>query len=151
MSEPPIYTLDEKEYDTPYYSIRTDYEDSFSNTKTPIVIDNGSYQCRAGWATEKNPALVFDNVVSRYKDRKINLNMVSVGMDAYADPAGRSNARSPFDGNVVCDFDRMETILDYIFTTLGINTSSIDHPLVMTEAVCVPQYSRKRKNNIKSI
>ena len=51
--------------------------------------------------------MVFDNVVSRYKDRKINLNMVSVGMDAYADPAGRSNARSPFDGNVVCDFDRM--------------------------------------------
>ena len=51
--------------------------------------------------------MIFDNVVSRYKDRKINLNMVSVGMDAYADPAGRSNARSPFDGNVVCDFDRM--------------------------------------------
>ncbi|KAI9270702.1 actin-related protein, ARP5 class [Phascolomyces articulosus] len=148
MSEPPVYTLDEKEYDAPYYSIRTDYEDSFLNTKTPIVIDNGSYQCRAGWATEENPALIFDNVVSRYKDRKANVNMVSVGMDAYADPAGRSNARSPFDGNVVCDFDRMETVLDYIFTTLGINTSNIDHPLVMTEAVCVPQYSRKHMDEL---
>ena len=42
MSEPPIYTLDEKEYDVPYYPIRTDYEDNFLNTETPIVIDNGN-------------------------------------------------------------------------------------------------------------
>ncbi|KAI8143640.1 hypothetical protein BJV82DRAFT_668679 [Fennellomyces sp. T-0311] len=148
MSEPSVYTLDEKEYDAPYYSIRPDYESSYMGSNTPIVIDNGSYQCRAGWATEKDPALIFDNVVSRYKDRKANVNMVSVGMDVYADPAGRSNARSPFDGNVVCDFDRMETILDYIFTTLGINTSSIEHPLIMTEAVCIPSYSRKQMDEL---
>lgn len=55
--------------------------------------------------------VIFDSVVSRYKDRKANVNMLAVGMDAYADPAGRSNARSPFDGNVVCDFDRMVRLM----------------------------------------
>ena len=89
--------------------------------------------------------MVFDSVVSRYKDRKANVNVVTVGMDVYGDPAGRSNARSPFDGNVVSDFDRMETILDYIFVTLGVDGSSIEHPIIMTEPVCVPPYSRKRK------
>jgi len=34
----------------PFFS---DYS-SFSS-KTPIVIDNGSYQCRAGWGTENEP------------------------------------------------------------------------------------------------
>ncbi|CDS05618.1 hypothetical protein LRAMOSA08146 [Lichtheimia ramosa] len=148
MTEVPIYHLEEKEYDAPYYQIRTDYEDNYFNTNTPLVIDNGSYQCRAGWATQSNPALIFDSVVSRYKDRKANVNMLAVGMDAYADPAGRSNARSPFDGNVVCDFDRMETMLDYIFTTLGITTDSINHPIVMTEPVCVPQLSRKQMSEL---
>ncbi|KAI8391728.1 uncharacterized protein BYT42DRAFT_205879 [Radiomyces spectabilis] len=69
--------------------------------------------------------------------------MLTVGMDAYADPAGRSNARSPFDSNIVSDFDRMETILDYIFLTMGIDGTSVDHPIVMTEAPCNPSYSRK--------
>lgn len=61
--------------------------------------------------------VIFDSVVSRYKDRKANVNMLAVGMDAYADPAGRSNARSPFDGNVVCDFDRMVMLIDLYLCT----------------------------------
>ncbi|KAF7732280.1 Nuclear actin-protein involved in chromatin remodeling [Apophysomyces ossiformis] len=147
MAQQDVYTLDEAEYESPYYTIRTDYTSRFRDEHTPIIIDNGSYQCRAGWATEDKPSLIFDNVVSRYKDRKANVNIMSVGMDAYADPAGRSNARSPFDSNVVCDFDRMEWVLDYIFITLGINASSINHPIIMTEPVCVPLHSRKRRQS----
>ncbi|KAL0078786.1 hypothetical protein F4703DRAFT_1208720 [Phycomyces blakesleeanus] len=144
---PPIYTLEEKEYPSPYYPIRTDYK-SFHSHRTPIVIDNGSYQCRAGWASEDKPSLIFDNVVSKYKDRKTNKTMIAVGMDTYADPAGRSNARSPFDSNVVSDLDRMETILDYIFITLGIKDSRIDHSIVITEPVCNPQHSRRQMSEL---
>ncbi|KAI9317057.1 hypothetical protein BX666DRAFT_137722 [Dichotomocladium elegans] len=115
MAEVPIYTLDENEYEVPYYYPRTDYVESYQGTDTAIVIDNGSNQCRAGWADESTPSLVFDNVVS---------------------------------SNVVCDFDRMENVLDYIFTTLGISDSSIAHPIVMTEPVCVPQYSRKHMHEL---
>ncbi|KAG0784336.1 hypothetical protein G6F57_012168 [Rhizopus arrhizus] len=146
-SIPRYYSLEEKEYTAPYYNIRNDYK-TFHSLKTPIVIDNGSKQCRAGWATENDPSLVFDNVVSKYKDRRLNTNVLAVGMDALADPAAKSSSRSPFDSNVVCDFERMESILDYIFLVLGINTSSIQHPIVMTETVCNPQYSRSLMNEL---
>lgn len=43
MTEVPIYHLEEKEYDAPYYQIRTDYEDNYFNTNTPLVIDNGAF------------------------------------------------------------------------------------------------------------
>ncbi|KAI9309009.1 hypothetical protein BJ944DRAFT_65154 [Cunninghamella echinulata] len=102
-----VYTINEKEYETPYYSIKKNYNSTYKGSQIPLVIDNGSYQCRAGWANEANPSLVFDNIVSRYRDRKANSSVVAVGMDAYCDPSARSSARSPFDGNVVCDFDRM--------------------------------------------
>ncbi|KAL4212085.1 actin protein 5 [Rhizopus microsporus] len=146
-SIPKYYTLEEKEYIAPYYTVRDDYQ-HYQSLNTPIVIDNGSKQCRAGWATEKLPSLIFDNVVSKYKDRRLNTNTLAVGMDALADPAAKSSARSPFDANVVCDFEKMENVLDYIFLLLGINTSSIQHPIIMTEAVCNPSYSRNLMNEL---
>ncbi|KAG2230003.1 hypothetical protein BDF21DRAFT_422391 [Thamnidium elegans] len=146
-SIPRYYSLEEKEYVAPYYNIRNDYK-KYQSTDTPIVIDNGSNQCRAGWSNEKSPSMIFDNVVSKYKDRRLNENVLAVGMDALADPAAKSNARSPFDGNVVCDFEKMENILDYIFVVLGINTSSIHHPILLTEAPCVPQYSRRHMTEL---
>ena len=51
--------------------------------------------------------VVFDNVVSKYRDRRLNESVLAVGMDALADPAAKSNMRSPFESNVVCDFERM--------------------------------------------
>lgn len=58
--------------------------------------------------------MIFDNVVSKYKDRRLNENVLAVGMDALADPAAKSNSRSPFDGNVVCDFEKMVNRLDSV-------------------------------------
>ncbi|KAI8978477.1 hypothetical protein BDB01DRAFT_273967 [Pilobolus umbonatus] len=105
-SIPLYYHLEDKEYTVPYYTVRNDYK-KYQNSHTPIIIDNGSYQCKAGYASEKLPTLIFDNVVSKYKDRRLNANVLAVGMDALADPAARSNSRSPFESNVVCDFERM--------------------------------------------
>ncbi|OAD08703.1 hypothetical protein MUCCIDRAFT_188150 [Mucor lusitanicus CBS 277.49] len=141
------YTLEDKEYYTPSYYPRTDYK-SHQSAKTPIVIDNGSSHCRAGWASQDEPAMIFDNVVSKYRDRRLNQSVLAVGMDALADPAAKSNARSPFDSNIVCDFEKMEHILDYIFVVLGINTHTVNHPIVLTEPPCVPQYSRTRMNEL---
>jgi len=33
--------------------------------------------------------------------------------------------------------------MDYIFLKLGVNSSSIENPIVMTETLCNPNYSRK--------
>ncbi|KAI8391729.1 uncharacterized protein BYT42DRAFT_557846 [Radiomyces spectabilis] len=56
MTTVPIYNLDEPEYATPYYKIRNDYRTKYRGSHTPIIIDNGSYQCRAGWASESEPS-----------------------------------------------------------------------------------------------
>lgn len=35
-------------------------------------------------------------------------------------------------------------MLDYTFMKLGIDTDRIDHPMLMTETLCNPEYSRSR-------
>ncbi|OZJ06870.1 hypothetical protein BZG36_00026 [Bifiguratus adelaidae] len=140
-TEWPIYELSDSTYPSvPISSV--DYEDSFEGTGIPLVIDNGSYQCRAGWANETRPRVAFDSIVSKYKDRRTNTSTHAVGNEIYQDKTALTNAKSPFDANIVCEFERMEYILDYVFLKLGISTDSVEHPIVMTEAVCNPRYNR---------
>lgn len=69
----------------------------------------GSSELRAGFATHPGdrPLLAFDNVASRFRDRKRNTNVVLCGRDCYVDSQGRAAMKSPFDGDVVCGFDTM--------------------------------------------
>jgi actin-related protein 5 len=52
------------------------------------------------------------------------------------------NAKTPFDKDVVYNIDLEEQLLDYIFTKLGIDTESINHPILMTECICNPNFAR---------
>ncbi|CAG8706892.1 24773_t:CDS:10 [Racocetra persica] len=140
--QPRIYNIAERRNYTPNFT-SNDYETNFLNKGTPLIIDNGSYQCRVGWATDISPRLQFDNLVSKYKDRKINQSVLLVGNDVYTDATAKTNAKSAFDGNVVYNFETMESVLDYIFIKLGINTDRVNHPILMTEPVCNPSHSRK--------
>ena len=38
-------------------------------------------------------------------------------------------------------------MLDYTFVKLGIQADSLEHPVIMTEPVCNPNYNRKSTNN----
>ncbi|KAF9430369.1 Nuclear actin-protein involved in chromatin remodeling [Podila epigama] len=107
---------------TPDYS---DYND-FANSGTAIVIDN----------------VTFDNQIAKFRDRKASKSSTYVGNDVYADVVARSNSRTAFDGPVMCNPEIMETVLDYVFIKMGIDADKINHPLVMTEPVCVPLYNR---------
>ncbi|CAI2176173.1 3524_t:CDS:10 [Funneliformis geosporum] len=137
--QPIIHNIAERRNFTPNYTA-TDYD---FHTGIPLIIDNGSYQCRVGWANEDSPRLQFDSMVSKYRDRKINQSILLVGNDIYTDATAKSNAKTAFDGNVVYNFETMEYILDYVFYKLGINTDKVYHPILMTEPVCNPNHSRK--------
>lgn len=39
---------------------------------------------------------------------------------------------------------QQEHMLDYTFSKLGIDTPRVDHPLLLTETLCSPDYSRSR-------
>ncbi|KAJ2783211.1 Nuclear actin-protein involved in chromatin remodeling [Coemansia javaensis] len=115
----------------------------------PLVIDNGSDTCRAGWATEQDPRLEFECLVTRYRNRKVSADQIMlVGSSVHSDPMAKSSIRSPFDGGVVTNFDAMEGVLDYVFTLLGCVEARVDQPIVMTEAACTPYTSRSNMSEL---
>ncbi len=68
-----------------------------------------------------------------------------VGNDITHVEAVRSTLKNQFDRNVVTNFSCQEQILDYTFSRLGIvGEGCVPHPVVMTEPVCNPAYSRLR-------
>ncbi|KAN0062909.1 Actin-related protein 5 [Thecaphora frezii] len=136
--------------------VRLDYRPSpYWNSSCPIVIDNGSSELRAGFSLASSshplpaaPAYYYDNYVSKVRDRKKNLSLLMAGNDVYADGLTRGAIRSPFDADVVCNWDAMETMLDYTFSNLGIDTERVQHPICMTETLCNPAYSRGIMNEL---
>ncbi|KAJ2354741.1 Nuclear actin-protein involved in chromatin remodeling, partial [Coemansia sp. RSA 2618] len=115
----------------------------------PLVIDNGSGTCRAGWATEQDPRLEFESIVAKYRNRKVSAGPIMlIGSNVHSDPMAKSSIRSAFDGGVVTNFDAMEGILDYVFTMLGCVDDKLDQPIVMTEAVCTPYTSRRNMSEL---
>ncbi|KAJ2403989.1 Nuclear actin-protein involved in chromatin remodeling, partial [Coemansia sp. RSA 2530] len=116
---------------------------------TPLVIDNGSGMCRAGWASEVDPRLEFVSMVSKYRNRKVSADqLLLVGNDVHIDPMAKASIRSAFDNGIVTNFDVMENIFDYVFTMLGCVDEQIAQPIVMTEAVCTPYTSRKHMSEL---
>ncbi|XP_049775222.1 actin-related protein 5 isoform X3 [Schistocerca cancellata] len=118
---------------------------TYERDDTPLVIDNGSYQCRVGWATSHEPMMIFKNLIAKpRKERGKKDGDTQVGNDISNVEAVRFQLKTQFDRNVVTHFEAQEQILDHIFTHLGIDTvGCVDHPIVMTEAFLNPNYSRQ--------
>ncbi|PWA03572.1 hypothetical protein BB558_000292 [Smittium angustum] len=130
-----------------FQKIFNDYN-KFKNNSS-IVIDYGSDTCRAGWSVEESPRLIFENSVSKFKNKKGKpKNVILVGNDIYTDPSAYSTTRSAFDNGLIYNFDVVENTLDYIFTVLGIDTDSINHPIVMTEPTSNLFRTRKNMNEL---
>ncbi|EPS44358.1 hypothetical protein H072_1662 [Dactylellina haptotyla CBS 200.50] len=126
-----------------------DYDKFKGRNEVAIVIDNGSWNTRVGWSTDTVPRLAFTPICSRYRDRKLGRTFTLVGNDAYADSNSRTAAKNAFDIDVISNFDVMENILDYSFLKLGIDgENGIGHPIVMTETLCNPSYSRKTMSEL---
>lgn len=88
----------------------------FKNQQTPIVIDNGSSTLRYGFALDPSHAgqkkaqrepFGGPNVVARYKDRKSNRPVLIFGEGVEFDSGARSQARTPWEGDVLLNFDAM--------------------------------------------
>lgn len=93
-----------------------------TGTQVPIVIDNGSFQTRADWATVTaefdSPRLLFRSVAAR--SRGAARSETQIGNDIPNLEPMRWLLKSQFDRNVVVNFEIQELIFDYMFTHLGI-------------------------------
>ncbi|EGG14618.1 actin related protein 5 [Cavenderia fasciculata] len=111
------------------------YNDYSSFGGIPIIIDNGSYQCRAGYAKEDKPRLIFKSLVGKVKSTAAPV----VGNAIKESEISRLTIRSPFDSNILVHPPSQECILDYIFEKLGVN-KQIDNPILFTEPTANPSY-----------
>ncbi|GAA5878506.1 hypothetical protein JCM8547_008434 [Rhodosporidiobolus lusitaniae] len=110
-----------------------------------LCIDNGATTVRAGYSTslaQGRPPIVVENITAKYKDRKLNHQVILAGGEVYVDATSRSNTRVPYEGDVVCNHDVMENMLDYVFIKLGSGAETLETPVAMTETLCNPSYSR---------
>lgn len=93
-------------------------------SSVPIVIDNGSFQTRAGWAAPaaelNSPRLLFRSVAAR--SRGAARSETQIGNDIPNLEPLRWLLKSQFDRNVVVNFEIQELIFDYVFTHLGITS-----------------------------
>ncbi|XP_012263485.1 actin-related protein 5 [Athalia rosae] len=121
-----------------------EYSAKVRNESTPLIIDNGSYNCRVGWAMEKEPQLIFKNLIAKpRKERGKKDGELQVGNDIANIEAVRFQLKTQFDRNIVTHFEAQEQIFDYTFTHMGIDTDgAVNHPIVLTEAFLNPNYSR---------
>ncbi|XP_050439338.1 actin-related protein 5 [Adelges cooleyi] len=140
MSDEVIILKDLRSVPDKYY----EYTQALRTWKTPIVIDNGSFTCKAGWATSNSPNLIFKNILARpRKERGKKDGETLIGNDISNLEAVRFQLKSQFDRNIVTQFNVQEQIFDYTFSHLGIDTEGyIDHPIVITEPLANPNYSR---------
>lgn len=109
----------------------------------PIAIDLGRWMTRVGMAGQKDPTCVFPTITSHYKDRKLKRSFNLVGNDVFIDSSIKSNMKNPFDGAIITNWDSIESILDYCFLHVGVNSSaSIDSPVLLSETF-VPPYQQR--------
>lgn len=126
------------------------YSSDIKSGHVPIVIDNGSYNCRAGWATQSKPCLVFKSLVAKTrKERGKKDGELQVGNDITSIEAVRFQLKTQFDRNVAIHMEVQEQIFDYVFLHLGIDSDGcVDHPIVLSEAYLNPNYSRQSMSEL---
>lgn len=115
--------------------------DEYSPHSTPIIIDNGCTTYRFGFASFDEPYTIA-NVYSRYRERKHNSQIALFGDNVEVESGAKTQSKTAWEGDVLINFDAMENALDYAFAKLGLNTPTVQHPVVITERLCTPIYSR---------
>ncbi|KAL2101971.1 hypothetical protein ACEWY4_003732 [Coilia grayii] len=144
-----IFTFqDYKSTPDPFYEANVEY---LHPSPVPIIIDNGSFQTRAGWACDSGelsaPRLQFKSVAAR--SRGAARSETQIGNDIPNLEPLRWLLKSQFDRNVVVNFEIQELMFDHVFAHLGIATEGrVEHPVVLTEAPCNPLHCRQMMSEL---
>ncbi|KAF8876485.1 hypothetical protein BD779DRAFT_1613295 [Infundibulicybe gibba] len=115
--------------------------DDHRSERTPLIIDNGSTTLRWGFSTSQTPQ-TGPNVIAKYKERKNNKPLLLFGEAVDVESGAKGQARTPWEGDVLLNSDALENALDHAFIQLGIDTPTVDHPILMSERLCTPLHSR---------
>jgi actin, other eukaryote len=116
----------------------------------PIVIDNGTGMCKAGFASEDAPRAVFPCIIGSPKHPDVMLDMEQyedyVG-DAALAMRGVLHIRYPIHHGIVTNWMDMEKIWHYNFYN-ELRVEPEEHPVLLTEAPLNPKANREKMTQI---
>ncbi|KAB5594304.1 Chromatin remodeling complex subunit [Ceratobasidium theobromae] len=112
----------------------------YGTERPPIVIDNGATSFRYGFAG--GSPFSWLNSVSRYRERKTNKPILLFGDATNLDATSRAQSKQPWEGDLLLNFDALENAFDHAFIHLGVDTDTVEHPILMTERLATPLHSR---------
>ncbi|KAK7094554.1 actin, cytoplasmic 3-like [Littorina saxatilis] len=121
-----------------------------SDEVAAVVIDNGSYTCKAGLAGEEAPRAFVPSVVGSPRfpgiSPHLDQNRVFVGEDAQR-LRGILTLRRPFEHGVITNWIDVETIWHHIFEN-ELQVEPEEHPVLLTEPPLNPKANREKMTQI---
>ena len=117
---------------------------------TVVVIDNGSGECKAGFAGNDAPRSVFSSIVGRPKVPSVMVgldnNDIYLGADAES-KRGVLRCTHPVQEGEVVNWDDMEKLLHYTLQ-VELRVSPEHHPVLLTESPLVSRENREKMTQV---